>query len=53
MMQLEDPILSELHHHLAVNGDFDKAESFLTQAHDRQLFSEYISSCAYQPIWKK
>ncbi|KAH6591184.1 hypothetical protein BASA61_005038 [Batrachochytrium salamandrivorans] len=50
-MQLEDPLLTDLHRHLVVNGDFDGAEELLIRAASRDLFDDYISCCVYKPVW--
>ncbi|KAJ3300279.1 Muskelin 1, intracellular mediator containing kelch motif [Borealophlyctis nickersoniae] len=57
-LQLEDPLLTELHRSLVnyepvVNGDFETAEELIRQAADRDLFQDYISECPYRPIWKR
>ncbi|KAJ3045304.1 Muskelin 1, intracellular mediator containing kelch motif [Rhizophlyctis rosea] len=52
-VQLEDSLLTELHRHLVINGDFEKAEELISQAAARDLFQDYISDCAYKPVWKK
>ncbi|KAJ3076625.1 Muskelin 1, intracellular mediator containing kelch motif [Podochytrium sp. JEL0797] len=51
-LQLEDPLLTELHGALVVNGDFAASEEIMQQAHDRNLFTEYVRRCSYKPLWK-
>ncbi|KAJ3206086.1 Muskelin 1, intracellular mediator containing kelch motif, partial [Clydaea vesicula] len=50
---LEDPILTDLHQHLAMNGDFSSSENILVQACSNGLFEEYITSYTYNPLWKR
>nr|KAJ3410527.1 Muskelin 1, intracellular mediator containing kelch motif [Polyrhizophydium stewartii] len=52
-MQLEDPLLTDLHRHLVFNGDFDGAEELLIRAAARNLFEDYISCYPYKPIWRR
>lgn len=52
-LQLENPLLAELHLRLVVNGDFQGAEELLSGAAQQSLFSEYISECQYKPLWRK
>ncbi|TPX48357.1 hypothetical protein SeMB42_g03037 [Synchytrium endobioticum] len=52
-IQLEDPLLSELHKSLVSNGDFAHTEKLLIQAADRNLFQDHIASCEYKPFWRK
>ncbi|TPX71748.1 hypothetical protein SpCBS45565_g00878 [Spizellomyces sp. 'palustris'] len=52
-LQLEDPLLTDLHRHLVINGDFTTAEELIRQAAERNLFQDYISECTYRPLWKK
>ncbi|KAJ3154115.1 Muskelin 1, intracellular mediator containing kelch motif [Geranomyces michiganensis] len=53
LMQLEDSLLTELHSHLVIRGDFATAEDLISRAADRNLFQDYISECSYKPVWKK
>eukprot|EP00842_Homolaphlyctis_polyrhiza_P000688 jgi/Hompol1/161/HPOL_002138-RA len=52
-LQLENPLLTDLHRHLVVNGDFNGAEQLLIRAASHRLFDDYISGCTYKPLWKK
>ncbi|KAL5034044.1 hypothetical protein RTP6_001923 [Batrachochytrium dendrobatidis] len=51
-IRLEDVLLTDLHKHLVVNGNFDEAEELLIRAASRNLFDDYISCCTYKPVWK-
>jgi hypothetical protein len=52
-LQLEDPLLTELHQNLVHNGDFDAAEDLVTRAYERGMFLEYVAECNYKPQWRK
>lgn len=52
-VKLENEELEKLHDTLVIQGDFDQCENILQQASISNLFSEYISSCPYIPIWRK
>ncbi|KAJ3316887.1 Muskelin 1, intracellular mediator containing kelch motif [Boothiomyces sp. JEL0866] len=52
-LQLEHPLLTELHHRLVVDGDFENAELLLNQAIERNLFDNYISDLPYKPKWTR
>ncbi|KAI8905071.1 Muskelin N-terminus-domain-containing protein [Gorgonomyces haynaldii] len=52
-LQLESPLLTELHQLLVLDGNFAAAEKLLDDACSKDLFADYISDCAYKPIWKK
>ncbi|XP_066283972.1 muskelin-like [Branchiostoma lanceolatum] len=48
---LEHPILTELHNHLVVQGDFDACEALVERAVHDGLFNEFISQQEYRPKW--
>ncbi|XP_037092841.1 muskelin-like isoform X2 [Pollicipes pollicipes] len=50
-VQLEDPLLTQLHAALVERGDFGATEEAVQQAHDRGLFREYIGQHEYRPEW--
>ncbi|KAJ3332134.1 Muskelin 1, intracellular mediator containing kelch motif [Blyttiomyces sp. JEL0837] len=52
-LQLEDPLLTELHRQLVIQGDFSMGEQLIHQAHERNLFQEYVSDCNYRPVWNR
>ncbi|KAF9202779.1 Muskelin 1, intracellular mediator containing kelch motif [Haplosporangium sp. Z 27] len=52
-IQLEDNLLTRLHHELVIKGNFKQAEELMMEAAERGLFDEYIRSYDYKPIWKR
>ena len=52
-LELEDPLLTEIHNLLVANVDFDAAEQLLIKAASRRLFDDHIANCAYKPIWRR
>ncbi|ORX89838.1 hypothetical protein K493DRAFT_64679 [Basidiobolus meristosporus CBS 931.73] len=50
---LEDPMLTNLHTNLVLNGNFQTAEKLVNQAATSRLFDDYISQCEYKPVWKR
>ena len=52
-LQLENPLLTKLHQHLVLEGDFEQAEQLLIDAAQQNFFNDYISDCPYRPIWHK
>ncbi|KAK9765181.1 hypothetical protein K7432_006694 [Basidiobolus ranarum] len=50
---LEDPMLTNLHTNLVLDGNFEVAEKVINQAAKNNLFDDYISQCEYKPIWKR
>ena len=52
-IQLEDPLLTNLHQELVVNGSFKRAEEMMIEAADRGLFDTYIQSFHYKPLWRR
>eukprot|EP01103_Thecamoeba_quadrilineata_P009060 TRINITY_DN1876_c0_g1_i1.p1 TRINITY_DN1876_c0_g1~~TRINITY_DN1876_c0_g1_i1.p1 ORF type:complete len:733 (-),score=108.15 TRINITY_DN1876_c0_g1_i1:57-2255(-) len=51
-IELEHPILTQLHSCLVLKGEFEKCETLLDEAHKSNLFNDYlIDNCKYQPIW--
>ncbi|KAI9205394.1 Muskelin N-terminus-domain-containing protein [Polychytrium aggregatum] len=56
-IKLEDPLLTDLHRHLVVNGDFAAAEDVIQDASQRSLFQDWIrrsvSSNGCKPVWKR
>ncbi|KAJ3385740.1 Muskelin 1, intracellular mediator containing kelch motif [Lobulomyces angularis] len=49
----EDPILSKLHHNIAMEGNFIASEEILIKACENSLFEEYISGYPYKPLWSR
>ncbi|KAI9560300.1 hypothetical protein GHT06_014315 [Daphnia sinensis] len=52
-VQLEDPLLSELHWAMVVKGDYEATEQLLHRAVDNGLFGPYIHSQDYVPEWSR
>jgi hypothetical protein len=52
-IQLEDALLTEIHHCLVVQGDFVRLEMLMHQAAERNLFQDYIAECTYKPVWSR
>lgn len=52
-IQLEDPMITEFHDQLVINGNFKRCEEILDLSFDRNLFAEFISHSKYTPFWRK
>jgi hypothetical protein len=52
-LQLEHPLLTELHHQLVINGDFDRAEELMMEGLQKGLYQDYICSLPYKPLWSR
>jgi len=50
-VQLEDPLLTELHAALVERADYAATEAAVQRAHDLGLFREYIGQHEYRPLW--
>lgn len=50
---LEDPLLTELHRKLVIEGNFDAVEATIAEAAQNGYFDDYISSCEYTPAWRR
>ncbi|XP_027058035.1 muskelin-like [Pocillopora damicornis] len=51
-INLEHPMLTELHQKLVIDNDFDGCEKIIEQASNDAIFSHYISQQDYKPKWK-
>ncbi|XP_073845147.1 muskelin 1 [Musca autumnalis] len=51
-VQLEHPLISELHQCLVVNGDFDKAEKFISDCIEEGLMDDYLNRQDYKHAWR-
>ncbi|KAG2171936.1 hypothetical protein INT43_001412 [Umbelopsis isabellina] len=51
-IQLEDPLLTRLHHTLVMDADFDEAERIISTASEEGLFASYLRKCDYTPVWQ-
>ncbi|KAL7749767.1 hypothetical protein RI367_004643 [Sorochytrium milnesiophthora] len=52
-LRLEDPLLTQLHQSLVMNGDFDAAEQILAEFAEQGMFSEYIENAPFRPVWRR
>ena len=50
-VQLEHPLMSQLHEMLVLKGDFLSAEKFLEQCSESQMFHNFISQQDYKAVW--
>ncbi|XP_037825080.1 muskelin isoform X1 [Lucilia sericata] len=51
-VRLEHPLITELHQCLVVNGDFDKAEKFISDCVDEGLMDDYLNRQDYKHAWR-
>ncbi|XP_013106897.1 muskelin [Stomoxys calcitrans] len=51
-VQLEHSLISELHQCLVVNGDFEKAEKFISDCIDEGLMDDYLNRQDYKHAWR-
>lgn len=53
-IELEHPILSELHQCLVIEANFELAQQILKEAHEqRNLFKPYSENAKYTPSWQQ
>jgi hypothetical protein len=52
-VELEHPLISDLHRHLVINADFTAAEKVLQTAYQRNVYKPYLDSVKYTPIWRQ
>ncbi|KAI9137613.1 Muskelin N-terminus-domain-containing protein [Paraphysoderma sedebokerense] len=52
-LQLEDPMLTNLHKLLVVDGNFEAAEELMESSCERGLFLEWLKECKYKPVWRR
>ncbi|CAO3664670.1 unnamed protein product [Umbelopsis ramanniana] len=50
-VQLEDPLLTDLHQALVLDANYPEAERIITQASKSGLFESYLKECDYTPLW--
>lgn len=50
-VQLEDPLLTDLHRALVLEANYSEAERIITQAAKSGLFESYLKECDYTPLW--
>ncbi|KAI9033534.1 Muskelin N-terminus-domain-containing protein [Phycomyces nitens] len=51
-VDLEHPLLSELHKYLVQDGNFEAAEQILMQANSNNIFEMFSTHTDYRPAWK-
>ncbi|KAI8047413.1 Muskelin N-terminus-domain-containing protein [Gilbertella persicaria] len=53
-VELEHPLLSQLHQYLVVETDFEAAERVLQLAHHEcEIYRTYSDNATYKPIWRQ
>lgn len=52
-IEIEHPMVGELHKSLVINGDFDQAEKIILDAEKKQFFHSFVKDSSYKPDWKK
>ncbi|KAL9540450.1 hypothetical protein MBANPS3_009668 [Mucor bainieri] len=52
-VELEHPLISELHRHLVVDANFTAAEKVLDTAYQRNMYHPYSDSVTYTPTWRQ
>lgn len=50
-IQLEHPLITDLHKVLVDNGDYEGAEKFLQEAADQNMFHDFIAQQDYKACW--
>lgn len=50
-VNLEHPVMSELHRTLVVDGDFERVEQFVDQFVNEGLLDDYLSVQDYKAVW--
>jgi hypothetical protein len=50
-VQLEDPLLTELHRALVMDANYPEAERIITHGAKIGLFDSYLQECDYTPMW--
>ncbi|KAG0188949.1 Muskelin 1, intracellular mediator containing kelch motif [Apophysomyces sp. BC1034] len=52
-VQLEHPLLTQLHQSLVVDGDFLMAENIIREASSCHLFKPYADNAEYSTVWRR
>lgn len=52
-IELEDPLIGNLHQSLVVDGDFEEAENLIAKANDRNVFKSFVQEAKYTPTWQR
>lgn len=52
-IEIEHPLVEELHESLVIRGDFDKAEKTILEANRKSIFQSFVNGALYTPDWQK
>ncbi|KAF1802153.1 Muskelin N-terminus-domain-containing protein [Mucor lusitanicus] len=52
-IELEDPLIEQLHQSVVVDGDFEAAEKMIVNADEKNIFRSYVENAKYLPTWQK
>ncbi|GAN02525.1 muskelin [Mucor ambiguus] len=52
-IELEDPLVEQLHQSVVVDGDFEAAERMIRDADEKNIFRSYVENARYLPTWQK
>jgi hypothetical protein len=52
-LKLEHPLITELHHHIVLQGNWSIAEETLQRISQAGLFDNYLRACQPRTIWKR
>ena len=52
-MELEDPLITNLHQALVLDGDFEEAEKVIVKADERKIFQTIAAEAKYTPSWQR
>lgn len=52
-VELEHPLISDLHRHLVIDANFSAAEEILQQTHQSNIYKPYSESATYKPLWRQ
>lgn len=50
-VSFEDEVLTKLHKHLVIDGDYDQVEKLLDQCFDNGYFDDHLSQQNYSAVW--
>ncbi|KAI8384170.1 Muskelin N-terminus-domain-containing protein [Blakeslea trispora] len=53
-IELEHPLLSQLHQYIVMDANFEAAEQVLQRAHyELNMYNAYSENATYQPVWRQ
>ncbi|KAI8376660.1 Muskelin N-terminus-domain-containing protein [Choanephora cucurbitarum] len=53
-IELEHPLLSQLHQYVVIDADFEAAQQVLQRAHyELDIYNAYSENATYQPVWRQ